>query len=500
MLRAVSASKELSRWFQSHPEASKVLGRRHFCPVVASQAHALEPAQSTAVSSRPQSSSIFDPPRIVRPGDLADVATVIKNWWSFPAVGFNGILEMPVHKFETLTAEIPEPVGAVVVPGSIFGLPLRKDIIHTVYWWHRRKLAGFDHAMQLYRWEWPGSNRKLRSQKKSGKGRIGRRKVGGRFDGAHAHALRPKDWGKTKQNKRQVWLCLKHMLSTKFAQNAIKVVDSFNLHSHKTKHLVQHLRRIVGRRCHSALLVHEGHLDINDNCRWASAHIPAVARVNVEGVNTYNLLKYHQIVITETALMKLIREISMYHHKRGWLQRFATPDGKRAPPPQKVPGWNDAWVAKRERLRNAEFRAKEFYQEQQKWKWSHELKGPLKIPKHDNLAGFRVKDFLLTTERPVWEKLESLYIDEDPLEDELEEEEFADVAESQETVHQRGVAQRSSLIEDRSEIERSGLKALAKALELGAAGRRPKEEVIGSALMKQAKREEKAEQREARRM
>ena len=50
--------------------------------------------------------------------------------------------------------------------------------------------------------------------------------------------------------------------------------DSFNLQSHKTKHLVQHLRRLLGHRCHSALLVHEGNLDINDNCRsWVK---PAV--------------------------------------------------------------------------------------------------------------------------------------------------------------------------------------------------------------------------------
>ena len=47
----------------------------------------------------------------------------------------------------------------------------------------------------------------------------------------------------------------------------ILLKDSFNLQSHKTKHLVQHLRRLLGHRCHSALLVHEGNLDINDNCR-----------------------------------------------------------------------------------------------------------------------------------------------------------------------------------------------------------------------------------------
>jgi len=60
--------------------------------------------------------------------------------------------------------------------------------------------------------------------------------------------------------------------------------DSFNLQSHKTKHLVQHLRRLLGHRCHSALLVHEGNLDINDNCRsWVK---PAWDRVAGCGAKT----------------------------------------------------------------------------------------------------------------------------------------------------------------------------------------------------------------------
>lgn len=65
---------------------------------------------------------------------------------------------------------------------------------------------------------------------------------------------------------------------------------------------------------------------------------------------------------------------------------------------------------KKERLRNAEFRAREFFKESlrlsscfiyrsswpclavaRKWKWSPDLKGPLRIPQSDDLAGFRVK-------------------------------------------------------------------------------------------------------------
>lgn len=418
--------------------------------------------------------TIHDSPKIMRPGDMVDVSTVIRNWWAFPAVGFNSILEMPIHKFECFPPDDPPPVGAAVVPNSIFGLPPRKDLVYKVYQFHRRKLAGYDSTMQLFKWEWPGSNRKVRTQKKMGKGRMGRRKAPGKFDGSHAHPIRPRDWGATKVNRRLLWKTVRMMLSVKYMQGSIRVVDSFNLQSHKTKHLVQHLRRILGRRCRSALMIHEGHHDINDNCRWASAHIPGVRRENVEGVNVYNLLKYHEVLITEAALAKLIREVQTFPSKSGWGQKFATPDGKPAPVPKKVPGWNTEWVARKERLMNAEHRAKEFFREQQKWKWSDELRGPLKLLRKDALEGFRVKDFLLTPEKPIWDKLESLYADDEPLDEEPEDDEFDDLVESMEDRYQLGQEQSSAFIERPEEIREEPLSVLAAGVSVlaGAGGRR----------------------------
>eukprot|EP00928_Gymnodinium_smaydae_P032694 TRINITY_DN2360_c0_g1_i1.p1 TRINITY_DN2360_c0_g1~~TRINITY_DN2360_c0_g1_i1.p1 ORF type:complete len:503 (-),score=106.98 TRINITY_DN2360_c0_g1_i1:244-1752(-) len=406
--------------------------------------------------------TVHDPPKVLRPSEFVDIATVIRNWWAFPAVGFNSILEIPVQKLETFTPGDPGIAGKVTVPNSIFGVPIRKDMIYKVYWWHRRALAGYCSTMQLYKWDWPGSNKKVRSQKKSGKGRMGRRKAPARWDGSFTHALRPRDW-RQRLPRRMIWKALKSMLSAKYVQNTIKVVDSFNLQSHKTKHLVKHLRRIVGTNCRSAMLVHEGNHDVNDNFRWASAHISQIHRQNVEGVSVYNLLKYHQLVITELALTKLIAEIQGYPRKMKWGPRNATPDGRPAPIPEKVPGWNNDWVEKKERLRNSEFRAREFFREQQKWKWSSELKGALKLPRTDTLASFRVKDFLLEPEKPMWEKLESLYVDDEPLEEEPEDEEFSELVETLEAAHELGESKRTDLIEDRSEIERQGLATLARA-------------------------------------
>lgn len=202
-------------------------------------------------------------------------------------------------------------------------------------------------------------------------------------------------------------------------------------------------------------------MDVNDNFRWATAHIAALRRENVEGVSVYNLLKHHQIVFTEPALTKLIQMIHGYPKTRGWGQRFATPDGKPAPIPEKVTGWNQVWIEKKERLRNAQFRQREFFHEAQKWKWSHELKGPLKIPRHDALAGFRVKDFIANHEKPVWEKFESLYVDDEPLEEEPEDDEFDDLMMTLQENFDRAEFKRSDLIENPEEIEQMELSALA---------------------------------------
>mmetsp|Transcript_40630 Transcript_40630/g.91244 ORF Transcript_40630/g.91244 Transcript_40630/m.91244 type:complete len:465 (-) Transcript_40630:8-1402(-) len=443
----------------------RIVPRLHFAKLQLRQSATVTPWTreecEATLASKAQVPTIYDAPKVMRPGNMVDVATVTKNWWCFPPVGFNSILEIPVEKFEVLGGEDAKQVGVIVVPNSIFGVPIRKDLIFRVYWYHRKALAGYQDTMQLYKWEWPGSNKKYRSQKKSGKGRMGRRKAPHHYEGVFVHPLRPRDW-RIMENKRVIWRALKCMLSVKYAQGALTVVDSFNLQSHKTKHLVQYLRRILGRRCKSAMLVHEGVHDVNDNFRWASAHISQVCRENVEGVNVYNLLKYHELVITEPALTKLIQAIQEHPYKNGWCQKFATPDAKPAPIPSKVPDWNKDWIARKVRLQNSDFRGKEFFHERQKWQWSYEVNGPLRIPKTDPLAGFRLKDFVLSPERPVWEKLESLYVDDAPIDEEMDDQEYHDLVETFETTTLAGEAATKDVFDDRAEIELTRLQDLAK--------------------------------------
>ena len=62
---------------------------------------------------------IHDPPVIRRPGDIVQASYIVRNSWSCPAVGFNSILQIPIHKFEVWKEEDEEDDGAP--ESSLFG-------------------------------------------------------------------------------------------------------------------------------------------------------------------------------------------------------------------------------------------------------------------------------------------------------------------------------------------------------------------------------------------
>ncbi|GFE54069.1 mitochondrial ribosomal protein L4 [Babesia ovis] len=331
---------------------------------------------------------------------------------------------MPLYVFEGEDG-LAKPRRFVQVPNDIFGLPLRPDILHRCYMFYRRAKAGYSEDMQLYKWEWPGSTRKWRKQQKTGKARIGWKKSPGKYLGVFAHPVRPGDQ-RTKIQRRVLWTGLKMMLSAKFAQSQVNLVDSFLMKSHKTKYAVCNLRRILGNNCNSALLVFCGNSDSNENFRWATANIPAVRLETVEGLNVYNLLKYRQLVITEMALKKLIHLIQEYPRKMDWLPKYATPDNTPAPVPRKVDGWNRIWVENKiaKKLASQSRCQEQWMEDVKKWKWSSEPKGALKIPRHDPLEAFRLTHISYDTTQDakvrfrylydsIYDPMETLNIDED---------------------------------------------------------------------------------------
>lgn len=347
-----------------------------------------------------------------------DICAVYRHHWAVPVVGFGTRLVLPLHSFEAWEGEEVQETEFIEVPSEVFGQPLRPDILHQVYWHTRRAIAGWTERMQLYKWEWPGSTRKIRPQSvKTGMARMGWRKACGKYLGVQTHPLRPHDQ-RTKCNKRLLWRGVEQALSAKFGQEQLVLVRDFNLTSHKTKHCVKHLRRLLGPRCSSALLIHEGHDDVNENFRWATAHITGVKRTDVAGVNAYTLLKHRMAIITIKALKQLLYQLHQQQQQR--LPRYATPDGLPAPPPPQVPGWAQDWIELKTKEREAKFDRRRMRELAAKWKWSSDPKGLLKLPRADPLRGFRLSHFSSKEATPPGSKYDYLYADEDPLDEEEE--------------------------------------------------------------------------------
>merc|ERR1711920_1187010 len=70
--------------------------------------------------------------------------------------------------------------------------------------------------------------------------------------------------------------------------------------------------------------------------------------------------------------------------------------------------------------------------------------------------------------KPVWEKLESLYVDDEPLDEEGDDEDFSELVGTMENTYRRGEAKQAEILEQgRGDIEALNLRSLAGALAAG---------------------------------
>jgi large subunit ribosomal protein L4 len=127
---------------------------------------------------------------------------------------------LPVFNFST-----SEYSGQnVVLDQSLFNQLLREDIIHKVTRFNR------DYNRKTFTWvkskgDVSGSNRKPHPQKKTGKARQGCIRAPNLYHGGRAHGARPKEYY-FPLNKKIRLMGLKCMLTTKFLEKKLIVVDS----------------------------------------------------------------------------------------------------------------------------------------------------------------------------------------------------------------------------------------------------------------------------------
>ena len=144
-----------------------------------------------------------------------------------------------------------------------------------------------------------GSGAKPWRQKGTGRARAGYKQSPVWRGGGTAFGPKPRDYS-VKVNKKVNRLAFKRVLSEKLAADAVRIVDKLEITEPKTKAVADFLKAqgIEG----SAAIVVEGR---NETLDLAARNIPYIEVVEADGLNTYQVLYYNTVVMTQAAAEQL---------------------------------------------------------------------------------------------------------------------------------------------------------------------------------------------------
>jgi large subunit ribosomal protein L4 len=201
-------------------------------------------------------------------------------------------MKCPVKTLDDKTA------GEIELDDSVFGLPLRSDILSRMVNWQLAKRRAGTHKVKT-RGEISGSTRKIYRQKGTGHARAGSARTTQRRGGAtvfgpvvrdHAHGM----------NKKVRKLALKTALSAKAAEGKLVILDKAEAKQAKTGELA----KVFGALGWSSVLVIGGQA-LDENFRRAAQNLPRVDVLPQQGANVYDILRRDTLVLTKDAVEAL---------------------------------------------------------------------------------------------------------------------------------------------------------------------------------------------------
>jgi large subunit ribosomal protein L4 len=188
--------------------------------------------------------------------------------------------------------------GSVNLSDAIFGLEPRPDILQRCVTWQLAKRRAGTHKVKNRAEIWR-TGKKMYRQKGTGSARHGSARVnlfrgGGRSFGP---VVRSHEIGLPKKVRA---LALKHALSAKAKDGGIIVVDRATIEGGKTKALASSFEKLG---LTNVLIVDGAAVDVG--FAQAARNIPNVDVLPVQGINVYDILRRHQLVLTKSAVEAL---------------------------------------------------------------------------------------------------------------------------------------------------------------------------------------------------
>ncbi len=180
---------------------------------------------------------------------------------------------------------------------AVFGIEPNQQAIFDTVLMQRASMRQGTHDVKNKR-EVRGGGKKPWRQKGTGRARTGSIRNPQWRGGGSAFGPTPRSYA-YRINRKVRRLAVKSVLSEKFAENAILVVDQVNLSTPKTKDFVQ---------VQTALKLEKNTLYVfNSQEDWENAYLsmrnlPNVLFTTVEGLNLFDMMRVQNIVFTEAAV------------------------------------------------------------------------------------------------------------------------------------------------------------------------------------------------------
>ena len=185
----------------------------------------------------------------------------------------------------------------VQLPAAIFEAPVNIDLMHQSFVRQMTNARLGTHDTKM-RGDVSGGGRKPWRQKGTGRARQGSTRAAQWVGGGKIHTPHPRDYS-LKMPLKMRRAAIRSALSVRAAENALVVVDNFNVAEPKTKLLSQTVEKLAGKKT-ALVVVPEKEAKVNV---FASAENMANVKVIMANyLNIRDLLSFEQLIIDESSL------------------------------------------------------------------------------------------------------------------------------------------------------------------------------------------------------
>ena len=188
--------------------------------------------------------------------------------------------------------------GDIELADEIFGLEVRNDLIHRMVRYQTlKRMAGTHHAQD--RSEVAVTGKKMYKQKGTGGARHGDKSAPQFRGGGKAFGPKPRSHAIDMPKKVRA-LALRHALSSKAKAGEIVVLDKAEAKDGKTSGLRDQFAKLEWTN----VLIIDG-AELESGFVRAARNLPNIDVLPVQGINVYDILRRHKLVLTKAAIAAL---------------------------------------------------------------------------------------------------------------------------------------------------------------------------------------------------